>query len=356
MRLSFESFVILRTIPSQRKTPYNIHLMTAASASTPSAEASKPKHDDPEHYRMSIGDHLEELRWRMIFGLIGFILAAAVCLFFGKRVMSAFCAPMTRTLLERNINPQMVYNEVGEPFMVFIQISLITAAAISAPWMLYQMWMFIATGLYPQERKWVTKYIPLSISLLIAGMLFVYFLVLPWTVQFFVDFGNSIPLPTIEQKIIEQPGPLGHMPALMGDPAKPAEGDFWFNKWEMKIKIFSVGADGAGHNSIIPLLPSSMLAPQISLDKYIDMVVMMLLTFGLSFQLPLLVMALVRIGIVEIPTLKRGRKVVYFILLIAASVITPGDAITATVALAIPLGLLYELGIFLARAPKAQKS
>ena len=122
--------------------------MTAASASTASTTASKSKrkHDqDPEHYRMSIGDHLEELRWRMIFGLIGFVIAAAVCLFYGKKVMVAFCAPLTRTLYERNINPQMIYNEVGEPFMVFIQISLITAAAFSAPWMLYQMWMFIAT-------------------------------------------------------------------------------------------------------------------------------------------------------------------------------------------------------------------
>jgi len=333
--------------------------MTAASATSHRTDDSKVKSkhvQDPEHYRMSIGDHLEELRWRMFFGLIGFILAAAVCLFYGKRVMSAFCAPMTRTLMERGINPQMVYNEVGEPFMVFIQISLITAAAFSAPWMLYQMWMFIATGLYPHERKWVTRYIPLSISLLISGMLFVYFLVLPWTVQFFVDFGNSIPLPTVEQKIVEKHPPLMNLQTLMGDPADPQEGDVWFNKWEMKIKIYIKGSDGVGHAQIIQFLPGSMLAPQISLDKYIDMVVMMLLTFGLSFQLPLLVMALVRIGIVEIATLKKGRRIVYFILLIVASVITPGDVITATIALTIPLALLYELGIFLSRAPKAQKA
>jgi sec-independent protein translocase protein TatC len=334
--------------------------MTAASATThqsaKESPPSKPHHvEDPEQYRMSIGDHLEELRMRMIFGLIGFVVAAAVCLFYGKTVMVAFCAPLTKTLQERDINPQMIYTEVGEPFMVFIQISLITAAAISAPWMLYQMWMFIATGLYPQERKWITKYIPLSISLLISGMLFVYFLVLPWTVQFFVDFGNSIPLPTLEQRIVENPGPLGHIPALNGDPAKANEGDIWFNKWEKKIKIWSVTADGVGSPRIIPLLPSSMLAPQITLQKYIDMVVMMLLTFGLSFQLPLLVMALVRIGIVEIPTLKAGRKIVYFILLIVSSVITPGDVITATIALTIPLALLYELGILLSRPPKAEK-
>src|SRR5438445_13498287 len=110
--------------------------MTAASATTHGSKVRHKHVDDPEHYRMSIGDHLEELRWRMIFGLMGFIVAAAVCLFYGKRVMSAFCAPMTKTLMERGINPQMVYNEVGEPFMVFIQISLITAAAFSAPWML----------------------------------------------------------------------------------------------------------------------------------------------------------------------------------------------------------------------------
>src|SRR5213075_2713988 len=105
--------------------------MTAASATAHRTEQSKKtKHvADPEHYRMSIGDHLEELRWRMIFGLFGFVIAAAVCLFYGKRVMTAFCAPLTKTLLDRNINPQMIYTEVGEPFMVFIQISLITAAA-----------------------------------------------------------------------------------------------------------------------------------------------------------------------------------------------------------------------------------
>jgi sec-independent protein translocase protein TatC len=66
-------------------------------------------------------------------------------------------------------------------------------------------------------------------------------------------------------------------------------------------------------------------------------------------------MALVRIGIVEIAALKKARRVVYFILLIVASVITPGDVITATIALTIPLALLYELGIFLARPPKAEK-
>jgi len=328
--------------------------MTASSASTHYSDSSKTKRKhphDPEHYRMSIGDHLEELRWRMIFGLLGFVVAAAVCLFYGKRVMTAFCAPLTKTLLERNINPQMIYTEVGEPFMVFIQISLITAAAFAAPWMLYQLWMFIATGLYPHERKWVTRYIPLSIALLISGMLFVYFLVLPWTVQFFVDFGNSIPLPSVERKIVDKYTPLMNVSVLEGDPAKPKDGDVWLNSWEMKLKIYH-----KGQAQIVPILPSSMLAPQIRLDTYIDMVVMMLLTFGLSFQLPLLVMALVRIGIVEIAALKKARRVVYFILLIVASVITPGDVITATIALTIPLALLYELGIFLARPPKTEKA
>src|SRR6266568_5960060 len=113
----------LHPLPATKVLPYNKSLMTAASATTHTRDASKSKRrhpEDPEHYRMSIGDHLEELRWRMIFGLMGFVVVAAVCLFYGKRVMSAFCAPMTKTLMERGINPQMVYTEVGEPFMVFI--------------------------------------------------------------------------------------------------------------------------------------------------------------------------------------------------------------------------------------------
>jgi len=85
----------------------------------------------------------------------------------------------------------------------------------------------------------------------------------------------------------------------------------------------------------------------ITLATYFEMVIGLLLSFGLAFQLPLVVLALVRIGIMEIETLKKMRRIVYFILTIIAAVIVP-DVVTGMVALMIPLILLYEFGILLA--------
>jgi sec-independent protein translocase protein TatC len=98
----------------------------------------------------------------------------------------------------------------------------------------------------------------------------------------------------------------------------------------------------------------NLIATEYKLDKYIDLVVGMLITFGLSFQLPLVVLALVRVGIVERETLKTARTYVYFGIAILSAAITPGDTITATVLLTGPLILLYELGIWLAREPKSE--
>lgn len=303
---------------------------------------------DPDSYRMTIGDHLEELRRRMILGLLGLGAAFVICLIFGERVVAAFCAPLVRVLLERDLSPQLYFTEVSDVFMVYIKISLISAAAISAPWLLYQIWLFVAAGLYPRERKYITRYLPLSIALLISGMLLVYFLVLPWTLQFLIDFGTGIKLPAMfgsaQVDVMPSDQNLFRIPLVKGDPITPQPGDVWFNTIEGRVKI-NLG------DSIRTLMfsPENLIAPLPTLPSYIDMVVGMLLAFGLCFQLPLVVLAVVRLGIVEISALKKGRKYVYFAMAILAAVVTPGDVITATIALMVPLILLYELGIWLAQ-------
>jgi sec-independent protein translocase protein TatC len=254
-------------------------------------------------------------------------------------------------MLKKHLNPQLFYTQLAEGFTVFIQISLISATAISAPWLLYQLWQFIAAGLYPNERRLITRYTPLSLALLIGGMLFVYFFVLPWTIAFFIDFGSGIPLPREVRSahlVDVPPGTLPRIPFLAGDPAKPEEGAFWHNTEEGRIKVFL-------HDKyiVLPFGSPNLLAPHITIGDYIDLVVGMLITFGLSFQLPLIVMAVVRAGIVELQALRQFRRYVYFVMAILAAVITPGDVITATVLLMIPLILLYELGIWLARPPRA---
>src|SRR5205823_3070241 len=73
-------------------------------------------------------------------------------------------------------------------------ISLISAAVLASPWLVYQIWKFVAAGLYPKERKVITKYLPLSITLLFAGVITLYYLVLPVSLEFFFRFGSTLPI------------------------------------------------------------------------------------------------------------------------------------------------------------------
>jgi len=319
------------------------------TATTPPPQATK--HIDPDDFRMTIGEHLEELRVRLILGLVGFGLTAIVCLLCGKQLVGIFCRPLVIVMREVHLNPQLVTTEAQEGFIVWIQISLICAAAIASPWIVYQLWKFVASGLYPNERKTVTKYLPLSITLLISGMLFLYFYVLPISVKFFFIFNNEIPLDL--PKVYVDPGsiplqqPMVIVPQMAGDPEHPAPFQMWFDRSENRLKMFLPNPDHDHEIQVIPFGPATLLTPMITLSKYIDMVVGMLLAFGISFQMPLVVLALVKIGIVEIPTLRKMRRYVYFIIAIIAGCIIP-DAALGMIALMIPLILLYEMGIFLA--------
>jgi sec-independent protein translocase protein TatC len=305
------------------------------------------KEFNPDDFRMTVGEHLEDLRWRIILGLGGFIVALAVCLIFGDRVFVWFCKPLYKVLAEKGLNTQLHYDELGEGFTTWIQVCLVTATALASPWLVYQIWQFIAAGLYPHERKYVTKYAPLSIVLLVGGMIFVYTLVLPWTIIFFLDFADSVPVPHGGDVTTTQPYTPMLLPRLAGNPPRPIEGEVWIDTAGGRIKTFYEGQIRS-----IRFGSEKLLAPDIKVSEYIDLVVGMLITFGLAFQLPLVVLALQRIGIVERQTLKNARRYIYFGIAILSAAITPGDTITATVLLTFPLILLYELGIWLSRDPK----
>jgi sec-independent protein translocase protein TatC len=257
-----------------------------------------------------------------------------------------FCRPLFDALQKSDLNPQIFTEQLADGFMVYLKISLIVAAALASPWVIYQLWQFVSAGLYPHERRAVTRYIPLSIVLMISGMLFVYFLVLPWSLQFFIRFTVGIPLPPLTHNYSGTPDATqpSFVQTLSGDPDRPVEGRFWFDASENRLKMFS-----GGRIRVIPFGSDSLLSTHFTLPDYVDLVLQLLLTFGLAFQLPLVVMALAKLGIVDIDTLKLWRRYVYFALCVIAAALAPGDVVTATIALMIPLILLYELGIFLAK-------
>jgi Sec-independent protein secretion pathway component TatC len=178
-------------------------------------------------------------------------------------------------------------------------------------------------------------------------MIFVYYVVLPFSLQFFIGFTTEFPLrlPAIvdpaHAAATTQPT---FIQAVPGNPIHPAEFQMWFDTLQRRLKIF-VG----GNVRVVPFGPDNLLATSFTLPDYLDLVLQLLLTFGLAFQLPIVVMVLARIGLVEISTLQQWRRYVYLGLSMVAAGLAPGDVITATIALLGPLILLYELGIFLAK-------
>jgi Sec-independent protein secretion pathway component TatC len=325
--------------------PYNRLGMTTATQ--PPKKSVKPSiPHDPDSFRMTIGEHLEDLRWRLIIGFLGFAVAVVICVTFTERVIVFFTAPYVTQLVKHHLNPQMYYRELTEVFMTYLKIWMISAAALAGPWMLYQIWQFVAVGLYPNERKTVTRYIPMSIFLLITGMVFVYVVVLPMSVSFFLSFGAGLPLPSNishGDPVPAQAYTSMQLPVLDGDPAHPKTGECWINTAESRIKTYY-----GGEMHVILMGSDSLLTPMLTLSDYVDLVLTFMLTFGLAFQLPLVVLALVSLGVVEISFLKKQRRVVYFVMACASAVLAPGEIVSSMLSLLFPLMILYEFGLWLA--------
>ena len=235
---------------------------------------------DPLDTTMSLGDHLEELRMRILFALAGLLVAVIVCLipFFFNYIKSFIYYPL-ETVPEK---VELIALAPADPFIVYMKIATIAGLIISSPWVFYQLWLFVAAGLYPHERRYVHIAIPFSAILFAAGALFFLFLIAPLSLRFFVGFGKFIGVEA---------------------------------KW--------------------------------TLEKYISFITMLMLVFGLGFQTPIAIFVLNRTGLVSIQALRRARKYVLLAAFIVAAVATPGPDVISQVALAIPLYLLFELGMLL---------
>jgi sec-independent protein translocase protein TatC len=306
---------------------------------------------DPDDYRMSVGDHLEELRSRLIKALLGVIAAFLGCLLIAKHLLLPFIAsPLIRALKAADVAPQMFFTNVTDPFFVYLKISLIGAFVVAGPWVLWQGWQFIAAGLYRNERKAVTRYLPFSLGLFFGGIFFAWWPVLPMTLGFFLSWGMTIPLPDAPPTRLVEGASVANVPMLEGDPAQPQLGDMWFNTLTQQLKVqVSAGgnAPGASVTRVLNFTSTNLAAPLITLPQYVNLVLLLIVVFGLSFQMPLVVMALIRLDIVRPDVLRENRRYVYFIMVIAACIITPGDVVVVTVALLGPLIVLYEVGIWL---------
>jgi sec-independent protein translocase protein TatC len=335
---------------------------TATEPPKPKAADAKPAEAetmfDPDSFRMTVGEHLEELRGRLILAIGGLFVSILGCLLFSERVMVFFCAPLNSQLRNHGLPEQMYYASLTDPFMTYLKVTMITASAIAGPWMIYQAWKFVAAGLYPNERKMITRYIPLSMTLFISGLVFVYVLVLPLSIKFFIEFSAALtPRTFVNTTQVDAPTPYV-LPLISGDPKVAPWGAMWYDPVRKVLKLAIPGPDNNPNNfrvRTIPLGPESMMVPIITIGEYIDLVLTFEVTFGIAFQLPLVMLALVSVGIVDVAFLKKNRRVMFFGMAVAAAFLAPGDIVTSMLALLVPLIVLYEFGLLLVKFAEARK-
>ncbi|MHC4266289.1 MAG: twin-arginine translocase subunit TatC [Planctomycetota bacterium] len=148
---------------------------------------SKNKHGSLDT-SMSLGDHLEELRARLILAILGLVIGTIICLFFGTRIITFIESPYNKLPTER----PLVVLAPADAFIGYMKISLIAGLLLSSPWVFYQLWMFISAGLYPHEKKYIHVAVPFSAILFVTGALFFLFVVAPISLLFFLKFGEFI--------------------------------------------------------------------------------------------------------------------------------------------------------------------
>ena len=223
--------------------------------------------------------HLIELRDRLIRSMVA-VGIVFVCLFpWAKELYALLAQPLLATLPRGG---QMIATDVVGVFLVPMKVALMVAFLIALPYVLYQVWAFVAPGLYAHEKKLALPLVASSVILFFIGMAFAYFLVFPMV------FG------------------------LMSKVAP--EGVAWMT----------------------------------DIEKYLSFVMTSFIAFGVTFEVPVIVVVLVRMGIVELTTLRSWRPYVIVGAFVVGAIFTPPDVISQLM-LAIPLCLLYELGMLLAR-------
>lgn len=332
-----------------------------ASVQSGSQPKSTQRHDDiDDGTRMTFGDHLEELRRSIIKALLGVVVAAAVCLIFGKEILSAICAPLWRVQLANGLPPQLQVLSPTAAFTAYLKIALLAGLIVAMPWVFQQIWNFISSGLYAHERRFAKLFFIPGSLLFALGVAFVYFVVLPVVLQFFISFNKSFEAtdltpgalqrllltnPVEPEEAVAAPS-LIQLPVVAQDPKDAKPGDAWINESTRTLMIRT----RTGLLST-PLHVGSMPSPvqsQFAIDFYISFVLMLCLGFGVAFETPIAVFFLARTGIVPIGMMQRARRYVILGCIMFGAVLTPPDVISQML-LAGPMYGLFEIGLFVAR-------
>ena len=184
---------------------------------------------------------------------------------------------------------QAITLTVQEAFMTYMKVAIVAGLIISSPWVFYQLWLFVASGLYPHERKYVYFYLPMSLALFLGGAAFCFYLVFPVMLKFLLGFNYML-----------------------------------------------------------------HVQPQIRLSEWISFAILLPLMFGLSFQLPLVMLFLERVSIFEAQDYREKRRFAVLAIAVISMVMTPSPDPGSMLLMMFPLLFLYEFGIYLCGAARSK--
>ncbi len=325
--------------------------MTAPEPRTP---------DYIEQTRMSFGDHLEELRRRILRALLGLIAATVLCFRYGDRLIELLTTPYCVAMEELGFDPRMVQLNPIESFLEYFKIAMKFGLVLAAPWILYQLWRFVAVGLYPAEQRVVRCFAPTSIALFLVGAAFMITIVLSGLMKFLIGISLWFPLPSHDNFLYrwylpKAPAPAAtrpavpplHVPLLDRDPEHPTDGQVWFNPQTRRLHVQSGGQTYSF--AMQKAAEARFVQPFFSVAEYLGFVVNLALAFGLGFQIPIVVVFLIAARIVTAARLASLRKYVILGVVILAAVITPTPDVATMLLLAVPMLLLFEAGLLVGR-------
>jgi sec-independent protein translocase protein TatC len=150
--------------------------------------------ENPTDVPMSLGEHLEELRRRLLWALGGLLVASALSLCFGREILEILQYPYFRVVTSLGLTPKLRVLSAGAGFLTYMKVALIAGLLLSSPWVFYQFWRFVGVGLYPRERRYVLIAVPFSAGLFVAGALFYLFIVAVPMLYFFLRFNEYLGL------------------------------------------------------------------------------------------------------------------------------------------------------------------
>jgi len=306
---------------------------------------------------MSFGDHLEELRKRVILSLAVPLPLFMLLFLVSDPILGWLLQPVYMVLEHHHLPAQLQVLSPPEFLLTKLKLSFIAALIITAPWIVWQIWLFVAPGLYREERRFVYFLLPGSAILSLAGVLLLYYVMLPLMLHVLVLVAKGAEIdtgaPDLPPAAVERLAATSDVPVRAAPPADPAAWEIWLQVPEMKLWMAMPDDDGV----IVPEIVSrrsGRIDQTFRLSSIVSFTLVLLLGIVIAFQMPLVIMLLGWIGIADVQWLRSRRKYALALCGVVAAVITPADAVSMLLML-VPLYALYELGILLVIVAPARR-